>query len=136
MSKTSRSLALWGIYGAFACYAIYANWHQTMFQFSGPLGVWKLVVWAALIGFLAYSLYCTARENLFRSIGAIAQMHWGRQIGADLYLGLLVGIFFIYLNEGAMTALIWLLPTLAFANLSILLYVAIHFDTIASKFLN
>ena len=66
----------------------------------------------------------------------MAKMHWGRQIGADLYLGLLVAIFFIYLNEGAVVALIWFLPTLAFANLSILLYIALNFDTIVGKFLN
>jgi len=130
-----RSLALWGIYGAFAFYAIYANWHQMMFQFSGPLGALKIIVWAALIGFLAYSVYCTSREDLFRSIVVIAQMYCGRQIGADLYLGLLIGILFIYLNEGAVVALIWVLPTLAFANLSILLYVAINFETIVAKFL-
>ena len=136
MSKFARSLALWGLYGAFAIYATYANWHQTMFHFGGPLGALKLVVWAALIGFLAYSVYCTSREDLFRSIGVITKLYWGRQIGADLYLGLLVGIFFIYLNEGAVVALIWLLPTLAFANLSILLYVAINFETIVTKFLS
>lgn len=33
------------------------------------------------------------------------------------------------------TALIWLLPTIAFANLSILLYVALNFDSIAGAFL-
>lgn len=135
MSKTGRALALWGIYGAFASYAIYANWHQSMFQFNGPLGALKLTLWAALVGFLAYSVYCSSREDLFRSIGAIVTMHWGRQIGADLYLGLLVGIFLIYLNEGAVVAIIWLLPTLAFANLAILLYVAINFETIVARFL-
>ncbi len=136
MSKSGRGLALWGIYGAFASYAIYANWHQTMFQFGGPLGAVKIALWAALIGFLAYSVYCTSREDLFRSIGVIATLHWGRQIGADLYLGLFVGIFLIYLNEGAVVALIWVLPTLAFANLSILLYMAINFETIVAKFLS
>ena len=135
MSKSGRSLALWGIYGAFALYAVYTNWHQTMLQFSGPLGALKIVVWATLIGFLAYSVYCTSREDLFRSIGVIAKLHWGRQIGTDLYLGLLIGILIIYLNEGAVVALIWFLPTLAFANLSILLYVAINFDSIVTKFL-
>lgn len=135
MNKSVRGLALWGSYGAFACYAIYANWDQTMFQFSGPLWALKIIVWAALIGFLTYSVYCTSREDLFRSIGVIAKMHWGRQIGADLYLGLLIGTLFIYLNEGAVVALIWFLPTLAFANLAILLYVAINFDTIVTKFL-
>lgn len=135
MSKNARSLALWGIYGAFAFYAMYSNWHPAMLQFDGPLGVAKLVLWAVFVGFLAYSIYCSSRENLFRSIGVITTLHWGRQISADLYLGLCIGIFFIYLNEGAVVALIWLLPMLAFANLAMLLYVAINFETIVSKFL-
>ena len=87
-----------------------------------------------LIGFLVYSLYCTSRENLFRTVAKMAEFHWGRQIGIDLYLGLLVGLFIIYLNEGAITALLWLLPVLAYANLAILLYVALHFDSLVTKF--
>jgi hypothetical protein len=136
MSKTARSLALWGVYAAFAIYAVYANWHPAMFQFSGPLGVLKIAVWAALAGFLAYSVYCTSREDLFRTIGVMMKLYWGRQIGADLYLGLFIGLIFIYLNEGAVVALIWALPMLAFANLSMLLYLAINFETIVTKFLN
>ncbi|MGI9235190.1 MAG: hypothetical protein ACR2RD_16270 [Woeseiaceae bacterium] len=135
MSKSGRGLALWGIYGVFACYVVYTNWHPEILQFGGPLGMLKMAVWAALIGFLAYSVYCTSREDLFRTIGVIAKLYWGRQIGVDLYLGLLVAMLFIYLNEGAVVALIWLLPTLAFANLAILLYVAVNFETIAAKFL-
>jgi len=136
MSKSGRRHALWGIYAAFASYAIYTGWHESMFQFGGPLGALKISIWAALVGFLAYSIYCSSREDLFRSIGVITTMHWGRQISADLYLGLFVAMFFIYLNEGAVVALIWLLPTLAFANLSILLYMAINFETIVTKFLS
>ena len=135
LNKSARRLALWGIYGAFAGYAIYANWHSAMFQFGGPLWIWKAILWATLAGFLAYSVYCSSREDLFRSIGVILTMHWGRQISADLYLGLLVGMFFIYLHDGAVIALIWLLPTLAFANLSILLYMAINFESIVTRFL-
>lgn len=135
MGRTSRTLALWGIYFLFAAYAIYANWHPSMFHLGVPLGTLKLVFWVALIGFLGYSIYCTLHENLFRSIGVIATMYWGRQIGTDLYLGLLVGLFIVYLNDGALVALLWVLPTLAFANLSILLYVVINFDTIVARFL-
>ncbi len=136
MKIDKRGLALWGLYGAFASYAVYAYWHDTMFQFGGPLGSIKFIVWVTLVGFLAYSLHCSSREDLFRSVGAIAKMYWGRQIGADLYLGLLVGIFIIYLNEGALAALIWLIPTLAFANLSVLLYMALNFDSIVVKFMS
>lgn len=61
-------------------------------------------------------------------------MHWGRQIGADLYLGLFLALLIIYLHEGALAAFLWTVPTLAFANLSILLYFAIHFDAIVGRF--
>lgn len=136
VSKAIRTFALWGAYFLFAAYAIYANWYPAMFQLGVPLGTLKFLFWVALIGFLGYSVYCTLHENLFRSIGVIATMYWGRQIGTDLYLGLSVALFLIYLNDGALAALIWLLPTLAFANLSILLYVVINFDTIVAKFLS
>ena len=135
MKINKRGLALCGLYGAFAVYAVYTYWHETMFRFSGPLGGTKLLVWLALAGFLIYSLYCSSREDLFRSIGTIARLHWGRQIGMDLYLGLFIGMLIIYLHEGATAVLIWLIPTLVFANLSFLLYVAINFDSIVVKFL-
>ena len=118
----------------FAVYAVYAYWHETMFRFGGTLGGIKLLVWLALAGFLVYSAYCSSREDLFRSIGAIARLHWGRQIGIDLYLGLSIGILIIYLHEGSIAVLIWLIPILAFANLSMLLYVAVNFDSIVARF--
>ena len=136
MAINNRGLALWAFYGAFAVYAIYTYWHETMFRFGGPFGSVKLLVWLALTGFLIYSVYCSSREDLFRSIGSIARLHWGRQIGADLYLGLFIGIFIVYLHEGPIVALIWLIPTLAFANLSMLLYIAVNFDSIVARFVS
>lgn len=135
MKINSRALVLWGLYFAFAAYAVATHWQETTLRFDVPLGGAKLLVWLALAAFLVYSIYCSMREDLFRSIGQILKLHWGRQIGTDLYLGLLVAMFLIYLHGGPTTALIWLLPTLAFANLSILLYVALNFDSIAGAFL-
>lgn len=125
----------WGAYAGFVALALYFNWHPRMFSFDGPLGACKLLVWAGLAAFLAYSIYCSSRENIFRSVPKIVAYHWGRQIGADLYLGVLLALFVVYLNEGALAAALWALPTLAFANLSILLYFGIHFDSIVAKFL-
>ena len=134
MRIDKRGLVLWGLYVGFATYAIYTYRHDGMFNLDGPLAGLKIAVWIALVGFFAYSIYCTARENFFRSLREIAKLHWGRQIGTDLYLGLFVAMIIIYLNEGAVAVLIWFLPTLVFANLSILLYVALNFDTIVQKF--
>ena len=128
-------LVLWGLYGAFALFALSSNLHATTFQFSGPLGEIKAIVWLALFVFLGYSVYCSFQENFFRSLRSIAALHWGRQIGADLYLGLFVGLLIIFLNEGIVVALVWLVPTLIYANLVILLYVAINFDSIVAKLL-
>ena len=135
MKVGKSGLLLWGLYVAFALYALIANFQDTTFQFSGTLGGMKAIVWLALIGFLAYSVFCSFRENFFRSVRSIATLHWGRQIGADLYLGLAIAIFIIFLNEGALIALIWLVPILIYANLVVLLYLAINFDSIVTKLL-
>ena len=131
----TSGLALWGLYIAFAIFAVSTNLQETTFRFSGPLGGIKAMVWLAYFGFLGYSVYCTFQENFFRSLRVFASLHWGRQIGADLYLGLCVALLIIFLNEGLVVVLIWLLPTLIYANLAILLYVAINFDSIVTKLL-
>ena len=104
---------------------MFRGWHESTLSLNVPLALAKVLVWTLLVGFLAYSIYCSSRENLF-----LSGLHWGRQIGLDLYLGLFLTLFIIYLNEGALAALFWLIPTLLSANLSILLYFAIHFDSI------
>ncbi len=135
MKVGKSGIVLWGLYFAFALYALMANMRETTFQFSDTLGGMKAIVWLALIGFLSYSVYCSFRENFFRSVRSIATLHWGRQIGADLYLGLFIAIFIIFLNDGAVIALIWLVPILIYANLVVLLYLAINFDSIVTKLL-
>ena len=135
MKVAKSGLVLWGLYGAFAVFAVTTNMQESTFQFGGPLGGIKAIVWLALIAFIAYSVYCTATENFFRSVRSIATMHWGRQIGVDLYLGLFIALFIIFLNEGALVALIWLIPILFYANLVVLLYLALNFDSIVTKLL-
>lgn len=135
MKIGKSGLVLWGLYGAFVLFALFSNIQETTFQFSGPLGGIKVIVWLALFVFLGYSVYCSFQENFFRSVRSIATMHWGRQIGADLYLGLFVSLFIIFLNEGALVAAIWLIPILIYANLIVLLYFAMNFDSIVTKLL-
>ena len=133
MKIGTSSLVLWGLYAAFSAFALATNADETTFQFSGPLGGIKALTWLALLAFVAYSVFATFRENFFRSVRSIAALYWGRQIGADLYLGLYLALLIIFLNEGAAVALLWLAPTLVYANLVILLYVAIHFDSLVTK---
>ena len=135
MRMHSKTLALWVFYALFAAYALIAYWHDTMFQLSGPLGCAKLLVWLLLAGFLVYSVHCSMHENLFRTIGVMAKLYWGRQIGIDLYLGLFIATTLVYLHEGPIAVLIWIVPILIFANLITLLYLAINFDSIVARFL-
>ena len=125
--------ALWALYAGFAVVASYANWQASTLEFSGALGGFKLFVWLALLGFLAYSFYCTTRENFFRSTKTVISLYWGRQIVADLYLGILIGLLIIVANDGFVVALVWLVPLLIYANLTMLLYVALHFDELVAK---
>ena len=131
----SANTISWSVYSIFATAALYLNWHPDIFSFTGNLGILKLVVWVAFAAFLAYSVYCSFQENIFRTIRKIAEFHWGKQIGINLYLGLFMFQVFIYLHEGSLAAVLWLVPTILFANLSALLYLGIHFDSIASKLL-
>jgi hypothetical protein len=129
-------LLFWGVFAIFFICALGFGWHDKMFVVNSPLSAGKYIVWAIFLGFLSYSIYCSSKENLFKTIGKIAEFHWGRQIGIDLYLGLSLTLFIIYLNEGSILVVaLWLLPVLIFANLATLLYFAIHFDSIIAKFL-
>jgi len=129
------NLISWGVFGAFVACAIGFGWHAALFRFDGPMGLAKIVVWLAFLLFTAYSIYCSGRENVFKTIRTMARLHWGRQIGTDLYLGLLLFLAVIYLHQGSVLVLAaWLIPVLLFANLATLLYVAIHFETLVARF--
>jgi tryptophan-rich sensory protein len=66
----------------------------------------------------------------------MSDWHWGRQIGIDLYIGLLLSVFLIYLHTGSVgIALFWLIPCLIFGNLATLLYFAIHYNSLVEKLL-
>ncbi len=113
----SANTISWLVYAVFATCALYFNWHEDLFAFDVRLGVVKLCVWLALLGFLAYGIYCSSRENLFRTVRKTGGLHWGRQIGADLYLGLPLALVLVHLNEGALAVALWALPTLAFTRI-------------------
>jgi hypothetical protein len=130
----NQNLISWGVFTAFVVGAVALGWHPAIFRFEGPMGAAKAVVWLAFLSFTAYSIYCSGKENIFRTIRSMARLHWGRQIGIDLYLGLLLSLSVIYLHEGFGAVLAWLVPILLFANLATLLYVAIHFEALVARF--
>lgn len=131
-----QSLVSWGVFAVFVVLALVFNWHDRILRFDGAMGAAKGIVWVVFILFTAYSIYCSNKESIFKSIGSMARLHWGRQIGIDLYLGLLLFLSVIYLHEGPIAVLLWFVPVLLFANLATLLYISIHFESLVARFLS
>lgn len=137
--KKNRSLkknASWIIFGLFVAIAVFFHNGEPLFISESPYALGKVIIWILFFGFVAYSYYCSMKENIFRSIKTMWPLHWSRQIGLDLYLGLLIPMSIIYLNEGSFLVLaLWFVPIILFANLATLLYFAMNFDSIVSHFL-
>lgn len=133
--RAIKNYALWIFYFAFAAYAILTHNNEPVFSTAGPYGFGKAIVWLILAGFLAYTIYCYQQENFFKSVSKINSFLWGRQIGIDLYLGLLIPLTLIFLNEGSLLAVaIWFLPILVMANLATLLYIALNYQSLVAHF--
>lgn len=128
---------LWAAFAIFVLCVLYFGRHDELFTVNKPSDSGKFVFWAAFVIFTVYSIYCSSKENLFKTIGVMSRLHWGRQIGLDLYIGLTIAAFVIYLHTGsAFVALIWLVPLYLFGNLATLLYFAVNYDSIMAKFFN
>ena len=126
----------WIIFVLFVAIAIFFHNGEPLFISESPYAAGKIITWIVFFGFVAYSYYCSMRENIFRTIKTIWPLHWARQIGFDLYLGLLISMSIIYLNEGSLLVLaLWFVPIILFANLATLFYFAMNFDSIVSHFL-
>lgn len=128
---------IWLGYIALVVIAILCNGEEHPFISYGPLAVGKYIMWLAFLGFTAYSYYCGERENLFRTIKTMLSLHWGRQIGADLYIGLSLFITLTFFHQdNVLVPLLWMVPSLYFVNLATLLYVALHYDSIVFMLMN
>lgn len=126
----------WIIFAAFVFLTMLLHQGESLFVSNGPYPAGKILFWLMFFGFLAYSYYCSTKENIFRTIKTIFPFHWARQIGLDLYIGLVIFMFIIYLNEGALWVVaLWLVPILLFANLATLLYVAMNYDSLVAHFI-
>lgn len=123
----------WGPYAVFVVLALALSWHEQMLQFTGAAGIGKALIWLMWLAFLAYSIVASQRENFFKTVKTLNQTWWGRQIGIDLYISVSLSMLLMYLHSGSWLVLaLWFLPTLLFANLAILLYIAIHFDSLTA----
>lgn len=88
-----------------------------------------------LVVFTGYSIYCNFKESFFTFFKKLWSSYFGRQVTFDLYIGLGLFMFFVYLLEGSVaTTLLWLIPAIPFVNVVSLLYFVINFDKIVSHF--
>ena len=133
----SKSVLLsWVLFAAFVALALGLHWHAQLWVFSGAAGVGKALVWLAWLAFVGYSIHCSRRENIVKSIRGMLRLYWGRQIILDLYLSVALFLVLIVVHQGALVMLAWLLPIVLFANQAMLLYVAIHFESLLALLLN
>jgi len=77
---------------------------------------------------VSYTLRCVRRENFFQSCRSIWRLRWGRQVTADLYIGLGLFLLFVYRFDSPQAALAWAPATLALGNLATLAYLLTHLD--------
>jgi hypothetical protein len=90
---------------------------------------------AVLVVFSVYSLYVTWKENFWKSIKAILKLHWGRQVVADLFVGLALFAFFVFMNEPSpLVAGAWVTASFIFGNPVTLLYFVLNFESLAAHF--
>jgi hypothetical protein len=134
--KIQQHYLPWLIYGLFVALVFYFNANHLIFSTQAPLWVIKILIWLIWLSFIGYSYYCSTRENLIKTMKKMNQLHWGRQIGIDLYLGVGLSLLIIYLHQGSVwIMLLWLIPCLIYANLVTLLYFAVFFDSFVAKFI-
>ena len=138
MKETSLLLKknlLWVIFIAFAIMALATKKDASIFISHSPYGIGKYITWLLFFSFLGYTIYCSKKENFFKSIKRMSEMYWGWQVGIDLYIGLILPLLIIYLHGGGVVFLLWIVPVLINANLFTLLYFALNYDSLVAQFI-
>jgi hypothetical protein len=125
---------LWVLFAAFVSAVLYGNWDSALWEIRTVSSYGKYALGFGFLAFTAYGFYCSRRENLLKTVGKISQLHWGRQIGIDLYIGFFMFCGFIGLHQGGVAMLIWAVPVLIYGNQLTLLYLAVHYESILRKF--
>lgn len=127
---------IWLIFALFVATVLYFRGHPGLFANDTPFAFIKYLIWVVFTVFTAYTYYCSSKENFFKSCKKMADLHWGRQVGIDLYLGIFLFLFVVYLHEASIfVILMWLVPSIVYGNLATLLYLAVHFDALVARFL-
>jgi hypothetical protein len=126
----------WIIYTAWVAAVLFTHTQNHFWAFDTPLLGGKGLIWLVFLSFSAYTIYCSMTEDFFKSLRKILVFKWGRQIGTDLTIGLLLFAFIVFLHSGsALTTCLWLIPFICFGNLASLLYFAVHFESLTTLFL-
>lgn len=95
----------------------------------------KYILIGTLVSFVVYTIYCSFKENFVKSFRKIFQLLWGRQVGVDLYIGIFLFSFFMFMIEKSVSILfLWLLPSIIFGNIIPLVYLITHFEVICGLF--
>ena len=90
---------------------------------------------ALTIAFYGFTAFCLMKESFWGSFGRILKLRWGQQVVADLYMGIFIFSFFVYLHEGELLqTLLWVVPTLLLGNLVPLIYVILNFESLMALF--
>lgn len=131
IKRNTSSIVLWSVFFAFCAIAIGLHGNAGLLDFSGTTGLIRLVLIAVWVAFTAYSLICSRHENLFRTVGTMSKLWWGRQIGIDLYISVFLSVALVYLVTGSVgQTLFWGAAFIPFANQAILLFVILYLDRI------
>lgn len=125
---------LWVIFIIFACIGIATKKDASIFISQSQYGVGKYIIWLLFFTFFSYTIYCSRKENFYKSMRNIIQMYWGWQVVIDLYIGVMLPLLIIYLHGGMFVFLLWLLPIVINVNLFTLLYFALNYDSILTHF--
>ena len=136
MAKPSGKVinrGLWVAYLGFVVIAFWCLWRPEFFALGSATGLVRLALIGIWIAFLGYSIHCSRQESLFRTIGVMNKLYWGRQIGTDLYISVFLSIGLAYLVTGSVVeTLLWALAFIPFANLAILPFVILYLDRIVA----
>ncbi len=126
---------LWLLYFLFVAVALVYSWDERLLTVEDSVDFSRLLLLAIWISFVAYSYYCSRKENFFRTVSEMSKRYWGRQIGLDLYISVGLSICLVYLVTGSVIqTLLWSLAFIPFANMAILLFIILHLDKIVDAF--
>ena len=126
---------LWPAYWLFVGVAVFTNWNDQLLQINNGVGLVRIFLIIAWAAFVVYSIICSRNESIFKTIGVMKNLYWGRQIGIDLYISVFLSISLVYLVTGStVQTFLWSLAFIPFANMAILLFIILYLDQIVSVF--